>query len=49
MHPSKKGMGKGRTLAGFVLENICRGRKKHGKTSYYILKLINLTHIAYFL
>lgn len=23
------GMGKGRTLAGFVLENICRGRKKH--------------------
>lgn len=23
------GMGKGRTLAGFVLENICRGRNKH--------------------
>ena len=23
------GMGKGRTLAGFVLENVCRGRKKH--------------------
>jgi len=23
------GMGKGRTLAGFVLENICRGREKH--------------------
>jgi hypothetical protein len=23
------GMGKGRTLAGFVLENVCRGRNKH--------------------
>lgn len=23
------GMGKGRTLAGFVVENIARGRKKH--------------------
>lgn len=23
------GMGKGRTLAGFVLENMCRGRNKH--------------------